>query len=192
MNEKLLRTFLSIPVPERIKSLKYMYYSSMKDFPGNINWVRDPQLHLTLNFLGHTPESSLNKIIKSVKKVTNQFEPMELSIGGTGCFPTPSRPRVLWLGINGNINPLNAIAGSLRENLENIGYYTGQREFFPHITLARIRYPQKYTPNIDLFLKSSYDTIVFPIDRVQFFSSELLPSGTIYTLIKSFPLGETL
>ena len=57
----------------------------------------------------------------------------------------------------------------------------------PHITLARIKYPQKYTPNIDLFLKSSYDPIDLSLDRVQFFASELLPSGTIYTLLKTFP-----
>ncbi|MED5427226.1 MAG: RNA 2',3'-cyclic phosphodiesterase, partial [Candidatus Neomarinimicrobiota bacterium] len=66
-----------------------------------------------------------------------------------------------------------------------------EREYFPHITLARIRYPQRFTPNIDLFLQSSYDTIVFPVDRVQFFSSELLPDGAVYTLLNSFPLGET-
>ena len=63
MNEKLLRTFLSVPVPGRVKSLKHMFYSSMKDSPGDIKWVRDQQLHLTLSFLGHTPESTINTII---------------------------------------------------------------------------------------------------------------------------------
>jgi len=30
------------------------------------------------------------------------------------------------------------------------------------------------------------------VDRVQYFSSELLPTGAVYTILKTFPLGETL
>ena len=193
MHEKLLRTFLSVPVPTRVKSIKHMFYSSMKENPGVINWVRDPQLHLTLNFLGHTPESTVNSIIEAVeKKVTCQFDPMDLSIAGTGCFPVSTRPRTLWLGVEGDLKPLISMVNLLRQCLDTLGFPFEDREYFPHITLARIRYPQKFTPNIDLFLKSSYDAIVFPVDRVQFFSSELLPNGAVYTLLKSFPLGETL
>ena len=191
MNEKLLRTFLSVPVPGRVKSLKHMFYSSMKDSPGDIKWVRDPQLHLTLSFLGHTPESTVNTIIESVQQVTRQFEPMELAINSTGCFPVPTRPRVLWLGVEGHTLPLISMVNQLRECLNTLGFPSEEREYFPHISLARIRYPQRFTPNIDLFLQSSYDTIVFPVDRVQFFSSELLPDGAVYTLLNSFPLGET-
>jgi len=192
MHEKLVRTFLSVPVPGQIKSIKKMFYTSLKDAPGSINWIRDPQLHLTLCFLGHTPESSINIVAKAVKKITSQFEPMELSINGTGCFPVSTRPRVLWLGVEGNKQPLVSMVNQLKDSLNTLGFPPEEKEYFPHITLARIRYPQKYTPNIDLFLKSSYDEIVFPVDRVQFFSSELLPNGAVYTILDSFPLGEGL
>ena len=64
--------------------------------------------------------------------------------------------------------------------------------FLPHITIARIKYPQSQTPDVGLFLKSSYDPIDLSIDRVQFFASELLPSGVIYSLLKTFPLGESI
>ena len=76
--------------------------------------------------------------------------------------------------------------------MENMGFAPEREEYFPHITLARVKYPQKFTPDISTFLKSSYDPIDFTVDRVQFLSSELLPSGTLYTLLGSFPLGETL
>ena len=75
---------------------------------------------------------------------------------------------------------------------DNIGFPCLDKEFFPHITLARVKYPQKHTPDISMFLKSSYDPIDFTADRVQFLSSELLPSGTFYTLLGSFPFGESL
>jgi 2'-5' RNA ligase len=76
--------------------------------------------------------------------------------------------------------------------LEDVGYLKKETAYSPHITLARIKYPQKNTPDISPFLKSSYDPIDFPIDRVQFYSSELLQTGAVYTMLKSFPLGETL
>ena len=168
MNERLMRTFLSVPVPLSIKSLKHMFYSSMKDNPGIINWVRDTQLHLTLSFLGYTPESTIHKIIEYVQPVTCQFNPMELSITDTGCFPVATRPRTLWLGVEGDLKPLISMVNQLKMRLNKLGFPSEKREYFPHITIARIRYPQKITPNIDLFLKSSYDAIDFPADRVQF------------------------
>ena len=76
--------------------------------------------------------------------------------------------------------------------MEKIGFPREKNKLIPHITLARIKYPQAYTPDIDLFLKSSYDPIDLYLDRVQFFASELLPSGAIYTLLKTFPLGESI
>ena len=78
------------------------------------------------------------------------------------------------------------------KKMDKIGFPCLDKEFFPHITLARVKYPQKHTPDISMFLKSSYDPIDFTADRVQFLSSELLPSGTFYTLLGSFPLGESL
>ena len=81
---------------------------------------------------------------------------------------------------------------SIETALESLGFPRSDRDFSPHITLARIKYPQKHTPNVDPFLKSSYDPIDFPVDRVQFLSTELLPTGAVYTILKTFPLGESL
>ena len=96
------------------------------------------------------------------------------------------------MGVNGYIDPLYDLFIKVEDALDLLGFPKEQQDYKPHITLARIKYPQKWTPDISTFLKSSYDPIDFPIDRVQFFSSELLPSGTVHTLLKSFPLGESI
>ena len=62
--------------------------------------------------------------------------------------------------------------------------------FIPHITLARIKYPQKFTPDVTSFLNSSYDGIDFPVNHLQFFSSEILPEGIFYNLLGTFPLAD--
>ena len=192
MSEKLIRTFLSIPVPLEVRAKKNMLYSTLEESPAKINWVKNVQLHLTIKFLSHTPESIIEKIFNEVGSVTSTVRPFEIIIESTGCFPIKERPRVLWMGVNGNLDPLYDLFTKIDSALDLLGFPKEKQGYTPHITLARIKYPQKLTPDISTFLKSSYDPIDFPIDRVQYFSSELLPSGTVHTLLKSFPLGEIL
>tara|TARA_X000000950_G_scaffold137023_1_gene170299 strand:+ start:5002 stop:5580 length:579 start_codon:yes stop_codon:yes gene_type:complete len=190
MNEKLKRTFLCFPVPLEVKSKKNMLYSTLEGSPAQINWVKNDNLHLTLKFIGYTTESQIPKIISILSKITIKYKPFELVINSTGCFPTKERPRTLFLGVEGRLNVLSDLFQKIENEFEKIDIEKDRNVFFPHITLARIKYPQIHTPDIDLFLKSSYDPIDLSLDRVQFFSSELLPSGAIYTLLKTFPLGE--
>ena len=190
MNEKLKRTFLCFPVPLEVRSKKNMLYSTLEDSPAQINWVKNNNLHLTLKFIGYTTQSQIPKIISILSKITVEYKPFQLVINSTGCFPTKERPRTLFLGIEGRLNFLSDLFQNIENEFEKIDIEKDRNEFFPHITLARIKYPQTHTPDIDLFLKSSYDPIDLSLDRVQFFSSELLPSGAIYTLLKTFPLGE--
>ena len=80
MTEKLLRTFIAIPTPVEVRSKKNMLYSTLEDSPATINWVKNMQLHLTIKFLGHTPESTINKIVEDVEKLTSGLKPFEITI----------------------------------------------------------------------------------------------------------------
>ncbi len=192
MTNNIVRTFLSIPVKNDIKSKKNMLYSTLEDSKSTINWVRNPNLHLNVKFIGQTPEKSIKKIIESVSRITSRIRPFSVKVSGTGCFPINTRPKTLWLGISGEIKPLIDMVKEIENKLFEIGFSKERKEFIPHITIARIPYPQKVIPDVDMFLKSSYDVIDLDIDRMQFFSSELLPNGAIYSLLKTFPLGEKI
>ena len=87
------------------------------------------------------------------------------------------------LHTNGNTNPLINLVSNIDRSLHRLGFPMEDKEYYPHITIARIKYPQKKTPDVNLFLKSTYDPIVFTVDRVQFLASELLKTGII---IESF------
>ena len=120
------------------------------------------------------------------------MEPFNLNIEKTGCFPNKEKAKILWLGVTGIINPLIDLFNKFEIMLKGYGFPVEEMDYNPHITIARIKYPQKITPDVSLFLNSTFDPIQFPIDRVQFLSSELISTGVVYTLIKSFPLGESL
>ena len=192
MFEKISRTFISIPVPNEVQTKKNMLYTTLERCPSKINWVKNKQLHLTVKYLGNTPETAYSKIIDSLSDITKSINPFEVFIKGTGCFPSFKRPKVLWMGVNGDLDSLSNLFLKVEQTLEPLGFSVDNQEYTPHITIAKIKYPQKYTPDISEFSNSYYDPIVFNVDRVQFLCSEPLSSGAVHSLLKSFPLGDSL
>jgi RNA 2',3'-cyclic 3'-phosphodiesterase len=55
-----------------------------------------------------------------------------------GAFPSASRPRVLWLGVDGG-EALLEVHRALAEALAGAGLPVEERAFRPHLTLARVR-----------------------------------------------------
>ena len=132
MSEKLIRTFLSIPVPKEVRSKKNMLYSTLEDSPAKINWVKNIQLHLTIKFLSHTPESVIEKIIDRVESITSGFKPFDIFIESTGCFPVKERPRLLWMGVNGNLDPLYDLFIKVEDALDILGFLRSSRITSPY------------------------------------------------------------
>ena len=183
MSDHLLRTFISVTIPKEILSLQEMLKTTI-DFKGkNLKWVKSGQIHLTLKFIGYTPPDLVEKINEILSEVVKRHEWIELLVKGTGCFPVPSRPRVLWLGITGKINRLNNFVLDINVSLEKLGFPIEEKEFIPHITIGRVSYPPKSTPDISTFLQAKYESIFISITRVRFMCSELFPNGPIYSIL---------
>ena len=190
MKDRLLRTFIAISVPPAVKSIKQMLISTMEDDKAEIRWVKHNNLHLTIKFLGFTPENEIENICDEIKKLVKSHSPFQLSVTNTGSFPGNIKPSVLFLGIDGELKQLYSLINDTEELFVKNGYPKLNDNFIPHITLARIKYPQKYNPDITAFLNSSYDSIDFPVNHLQFFSSEILPEGVFYNLLGTFPLSD--
>ena len=190
MSERLLRTFISVTLPKKIVSLSEMLQTTVISKKANIKWVYPGNIHLTLKFLGHTPFEAADEINEVLEKMVVNHSGMELNINETGCFPKIERPRVLWLGVGGQVSQLQGFVADLNTKLEKLGFPLDENEYIPHITLARIKYPPKDTPDISNFINTSYDPIKFNINRIRFMSSELFPNGPIYSILGTHFLGE--
>ena len=190
MSERFLRTFISVTLPKKIVSVSEMLQTTIIHKKDNIKWANPGNIHLTLKFLGHTPFEAADEINEVLKDLVSKHSGMELNINGTGCFPKIERPRVLWLGIDGNIAQLQDFVTELNIKLEKLGFPLEEDEFIPHITLARIKYPPKDTPDITNFINTSYEPIKFNINRIRFMSSELFPNGPIYSILGTHFLSE--
>ncbi len=189
MDYKLIRTFIAIPVPEPVFRLQDMLKSTVPEKTGKIRWVRKDQLHLTLKFLGDTSEDSIDDVRKVMQKIAGQSTPFEMVIENTGCFPKVERPRVMWAGLDGELEKLNQLVNQVQNGLDPLGFPKDEKGYHPHITLARAKYPQKKTPDISTFLKTTYDPIPFRIEKVQFISSELFPNGPVYSILSTHFFG---
>lgn len=188
MPERLIRTFIAIDVPEAVRETSVSLQTLVKAKPKVVKWVRPENIHLTLRFIGPTAPGEVEKINTLLGGVAGEYNDLSLTISGTGCFPKKARPRVLWLGVEGDVPELKSIVSRMGEGMEKLGYPLEERNYSPHITVGRIRYPQKATPDVTDFLAVDYEAISFAATRINLYQSDLLPSGPIYSLLGAHDL----
>jgi 2'-5' RNA ligase len=152
-----------------------------------IKWVDPGQLHITLHFLGNTSPQQVAAVGKILEKTVPGFACPEVVFGGLGLFRNLRDPRVLWIGMDPG-DTLPGVKQALDRELDRIGFPPEDREFKPHLTLARI----KFIKNRDALerLLSSYGDTSFQRDRISeiiFYESILRPEGPQYIPLKRVP-----
>ena len=185
-----MRIFLSIPVPNVVKNIKQMLTSTCENERVQIRWVKHNNLHLTVQFLGSVSEKKVIKIRREVENIVSSINPFVLTVSGTGCFPNKSKPSVLYLGIGGNVEALKALVMKINDKMSQIGFKKDSELFIPHITVAKINYPQKFNPGLSIFLNSTYDEVEFSVDKIQLLESKTLTEGVVYETLNTFSFLE--
>jgi RNA 2',3'-cyclic 3'-phosphodiesterase len=104
-----------------------------------IKWSPLDNLHITTKFIGEWPESRLDELHEALASLGPR-EPFEISIQDLGWFPNDRSPRVLWAGVHAG-DELRALVHETQEALAKRGIARDDREFSPHLTLARIKNP---------------------------------------------------
>jgi 2'-5' RNA ligase len=104
----------------------------------DVRWVRLDGLHLTLRFLGPTPDERVGATAAAVRSVAEAAAgPIQLTLTGAGSFPRADRPRTLWIGVGGDLEALEGLAARTEAALVDAGWPAESRPFRPHLTLAR-------------------------------------------------------
>ena len=189
MPEKLIRTFIAIDTPETVTKVALSLQSSVKVNPKAVRWVRKENIHITLRYIGSTVPGEVEKINRLLSEIVGQNSDLSLNVSGTGCFPKKERPRILWLGVDGDVVELKLLVEMINSEMVQLGYPQEERNYSPHISIGRIRYPQKVTPDVTDFLSAEYDPISWNVPKIIFYQSELLPSGAIYSILGTHNLN---
>ena len=189
MPEKLIRTFIALDTPETVTKVALSLQSSVKVNPKAVRWVRKENIHITLRYIGPTAPGEVEKINRLLSEIVGQNSDLSLNVSGAGCFPKKERPRILWLGVDGDEAELKLLVEMINSEMDQLGYPQEERNYSPHISIGRIRYPQKVTPDVTDFLSAEYDPISWNIPKIIFYQSELLPSGAIYSILGTHNLN---
>lgn len=139
MPENAYRLFVAIPVPPDALAACRALIDEVRAGPAGrgARWVRTENLHLTLRFLGATAPDRVPAVGEVVRGAALGRTPFRVRLAGAGAFPSPARPRALWLGIEQGAKELAAIADALEAPLGALGWPPEGRPFRPHLTVAR-------------------------------------------------------
>jgi 2'-5' RNA ligase len=195
-----MRLFIALDIDDQIRQRIGRFLEGVSGFSPGARWVRLESLHITLKFIGEKPPEIIPALKDSLEKIT--VPPFDLTLSGTGFFPTPKSPRVFWIGIQAPPD-LQKLAAAIDDATAQFDIPKEDRAFSPHLTLARKSggsgSPQKQKddrPNQDFQrLQEKLATMSPPefgtMTAREFFlyQSQLSRNGSRYTKLQSFKLS---
>lgn len=178
------RLFVATPVPhERLATLGRATEHLRERWP-DARWIPAADQHVTLRFLGATPLDLIAPLGEVLQALAATARLEEISLRGFGAFPTAARARVLWAGIDDPAGLLSGLAHSLSDALEGLGFEPEERDYTPHLTLARFRSP------VRLGELPSHDPAPepFPVTEMILYRSHTSSKGARYEPLSYYPL----
>jgi 2'-5' RNA ligase len=189
MSSETFRAFIAIDLPESIKSFLSEAQEAVKLYGFRVKWVRPQSIHLTLKFLGDTATADTDKIAEAMALAARGCPIVSLTAKGIGVFPNVRRPRVIWAGLNGQLETLVNLQQTLDAHLADLGFARDTRAFKSHLTLGRIKgkiAPDRMKAAIDKL--KEFESESFETNRMILFKSELRPTGAVYTRLRQIAL----
>ena len=181
-----MRAFIAINCPVEIQHLIQSIQSRFKPHSDAWRWVPPENLHLTLRFLGNISEDRIQVLSQAMAHAIEGQTSFSLAVHGLGCFPHPTRPRVLWMGIDDPARILQSIHRRLTQSLSQLGFPSDNQSFRPHLTLARRRGRIDKDALQDLL--STYQSCQFgtiAVDQMHLYQSQLHRHGAAHVILKS-------
>jgi len=191
----LLRAFIAVEIPPGIHQAIENQTASIRAAldASLVRWVPAENVHLTLKFLGDVSPANVELLEQMLSAEVSQHRTFEMRFGGLGAFPSPKRPRVIWIGIQAPAG-LEALQHGIEAATATLGYPDEQRPFSPHLTIGRVK------QNINTAGMQQIRTVlekaevgslgISRVSAVHLFKSDLKPTGAVYTRLFSAPLGK--
>ena len=186
-----MRIFIALDIPGEIRARLVEYVERVRQYAPEARWARVDGLHLTLKFVGHVDDAKVAEISKVLAAV--KAAPFEIAFAKIGFFPTSRSPRVFWIGVEAG-DELPQLAASIENELEKIGIAREEREYSPHLTLAREGSTPRSLKGLAPLLEREPAPQFGTMTAREFwlYRSELSRSGSKYTKLERFGLGQAI
>ena len=186
-----IRSFLAFELPDDIKSILTRVSGEIRESSLDVRWVRPESIHLTVIFMGDVQSEQIPSMGASLGAVCANHVPFTISLRPMGCFPNSRNPRVIWLGIDGDLERMSRFRDDLQRILSPFGIKEEERAFRPHLTLGRFKKPAKRQTEMEQML-AKYSELSSPariLKELFLFRSDLKPDGAVYTKMLSWRLS---
>ncbi len=183
-----MRIFIAIDTPEEIKRNISALQSELKATGADVKWEISNKFHITLKFLGETNEIIIPELILSIEKIADTFPPFRLKYKNIGSFPNRRNPKIIWVGCENSDGILEKIKNTIDSKLIEFGFETENRKFHPHITLGRVKSPKRIKYLLPIIENITFDTEAIVCREILLMKSDLKPTGSEYTIIKTINL----
>src|SRR5580698_10581177 len=130
-----MRLFVAIELPEHIRLHLVRMQEALRPIFGG-KWTRPEQLHVTLKFLGETPDEQLPDLIDALTEVEMDMQIL-LQIKGIIYLPPHGPARIVAAGFEDVGGAAMALAERIDTACLEVGYRLEGRVWTPHVTLAR-------------------------------------------------------
>ena len=183
-----MRAFIGIEVSEAVRDASVRLASELRKSVKGARWIPPTNLHLTLRFLGETDEKRLKGMSQELVTTGAECVAFQLKLQGLIALPNVRRPRVLCVAVTNPPHEIGWLHGAVEEIARKHGFPREERNFQPHLTVARFRKPEKELGPILSGLEHRVIGVVRVSDLV-LFRSTLKPSGAVYGVVRRFPLA---
>ncbi len=193
---KPIRVFIALPLPEAVK---VELQNLQRELQGRsqfeiVRWVRMDQMHLTLKFFGHVMPSQVAELEAVLRPICQEMKAFQLHLEQAGCFPDFRNPRVVWIGLAGELEALGQLQERIQQSTKTWGDHQETRAFQPHLTIGRVKSTQAHeTRPLGERIRTCgiNPAIAWPAGQIDLVQSQLAPQGSQYTVLGSFSLGNT-
>ena len=185
-----MRTFIAIPIPEPCKEVLAQMQRHLKVSDAEVRWTTIASIHLTLKFLGEVDPAVIPTMAGALGVISKKARPLELRLAGFGCFPNEKNPRVVWCGIQGDIDVLSHLQVGVETVCADFGFGPENRPFRPHLTLGRIKGRKNLRLLSESIAKGSDLECGFRADSFNIYKSVLKPDGAVYTVLEKIALQQ--
>ncbi len=183
-----MRCFIGVPLKDWEEKVGEILDTLAKKTIG-IRWVKKENIHITLKFLGETPEEKLASLSRVLKDIVPRYSAFYIERGELGAFPSSASPRVIWLGILDTSGNLSRIAQDIEDGLVVYGWEKERRRFHPHITLGRVKGGVNRKWWEKMRERELPDFPPIRVEEVILYQSILSPQGASYKPLEKVKLG---
>ena len=177
------RLFVAVSVPDEVADLVEEALEPWRRALLDVRWTPRTNWHVTLRFLGSTDPRSVPWIGDRLTEVASDTAPFERGVRGLGAFPSLRRPRIIWVGLAGDITALK----QLQSAVETATVRKEEREFHPHFTIGRVREGRR--PKLDLDPWKDHPFGEWQPRELLLMQSKLSPKGATHSVIARFTLA---